>query len=645
MKKRIVASLLAVSILAMTLALASCSGLFGDLEYELLSDGTFGVKASKNFSGEELEIPATHLGRDVTQILDSGFSGVTSLKSVTIPDTVTTIGWSAFENCSALETVVIPDSVTEINSAAFFYCTALKNINIPVGVTAINKYTFIGCSSLENIVLPAGVTVIDSVAFSACSSLQSITIPEGVTTVGEGAFSYCSNLKEIKLPESVKTIGTQAFAYCSTLENVNIPDGVAAVEAGTFRGCKMLKTITVPKSVKKIGDQAFNGCLALSKVNLSNGLTEIGASAFYNCKNLAVINIPDTVVSIGNDAFYACDYVQHLKTPASFIGIVPVLSLKSVEITNGEIPADAFSGCISLVKVTLGEGVTKIGKAAFKNCHKLVEVQNLSKLSNIVAGETNRGQIAKNAKNIYSANGGESKLVEKDGFWYYCDEKETVLMGMYITMEEAVLPETFEGKTFKVNNYAFYNEVNLKKLTVPSINVYKFLKEENKVFDGCNNLEFLKCDVAVTKLVPLHNLKTLELVSGGAKDLINTKFTLVSGSNVVSTLPALENLVIHDGIASIGTTMFMNCKTLKNVTIGSGVKLIELNAFAGCEVLNNVVFTNTDGWCVDEMKSLPDGTVETISKELSASDIATPEKAARMLTVDYALFPWRYVAK
>lgn len=117
----------------------------------------------------------------------------------------------AFYFCSALRSLVIPDSVTSIGDRAFSGCSDLADIVIPYGVTSIGNYAFCGCESLTDIVIPDSVNSIGSSAFEGCTSLSSVIIPDSVTRIGNGAFNACSSLSNIVIPNSVTSIGDGAF--------------------------------------------------------------------------------------------------------------------------------------------------------------------------------------------------------------------------------------------------------------------------------------------------------------------------------------------------------------------------------------------------------------------------------------------------
>ena len=177
---------------------------------------------------ENVIIPESIDGKPVTRIYNAFGSEHTSLKTVIIPDSVTSIEAWAFNGCSSLESVTISNNVTEIEDRTFKDCTSLKSITIPNGVTKIGESAFFGCSSLESVTISNSVTEIGDYSFASCDSLTSITIPNGVTSIGNSAFYFCKSLRSVIIPDSVTSIGhgvcstTPATIYC---EAESIPNG------------------------------------------------------------------------------------------------------------------------------------------------------------------------------------------------------------------------------------------------------------------------------------------------------------------------------------------------------------------------------------------------------------------------------------
>ena len=267
-----------------------------DNEEIIIQEGTktLGQSAFSNCKTARFSIT---LPNSLTTIGDVAFEGCIGLSSITIPENVTTIGERAFRNCSGLTSVTIGNSVTSIGYSAFRNCTGLTSVTIPNSVTSIGNYAFSDCSGLTSVTIPDNVTTIDYRAFYNCSGLTSVTIGNGVTSIGSSAFEGCTGL--------TKAIYSSIEHLCS-ISFGNFTSNPLKISGHLFIGDQEITDLVIPSNVTSIGDYAFLGGLGITSVTISNSVTSIGRSAFNNCSNLTSVTISGNVTTIGVGAFYNC---------------------------------------------------------------------------------------------------------------------------------------------------------------------------------------------------------------------------------------------------------------------------------------------------------------------------------------------------
>ena len=346
----------------------NCSGLTSvTIPNSVTSIGDYAFKGCSNLTS--VTIP-----NSVTSIGDYTFSGCSGLTSVTIPNSVTNIGDHAFFDCKVLTSITI-NSVKRIGDGAFEFCSGLTSITIPNSVTSIGERVFYACSGLTSITIPNSVTSIGNSAFSGCSGLTSITIPNSVTSIGSSAFFGCSGLTSITIPNSVTSIGDRTFYNCSGLTSVTIPESVTSIGGYAFSGCQELESITIPHSVTSIGENAFDYCSGLISLTASSMKLD-SKGTFYGCKSITSITIPSSVTSIGDFAFYNCSGLTAVTIPNSVTSIGNnafwgCSGLSTIDIPNSvtTIGSNTFGNCSGLTYATIGNSVKSIGSVAFYGCN------------------------------------------------------------------------------------------------------------------------------------------------------------------------------------------------------------------------------------------------------------------------------------
>lgn len=169
--------------------------------------------------------------------------------------------------------VVIPETVTyegktyrvtAIGNHAFRDCSEVTSITIPESVDSIGAYAF-RYTNLTAITIPESVTTISGAAFQGCTGLTSIDIPESVDSIAQFAFNYCSSLSSFTIPMGVRSIEYASFRGCA-MPSITIPEGVTAMYDGAFQGCNALTSVTIPSTMTYIDAYVFYGCTSLTEV-------------------------------------------------------------------------------------------------------------------------------------------------------------------------------------------------------------------------------------------------------------------------------------------------------------------------------------------------------------------------------------------
>lgn len=287
------------------------------------SDGTLMLT---KYKGEETDIIIPdHIGKKSVTRLDHYLFSVIkygegripadrqkvmeSITSVSIPDSISSVGRWLFRGCKGLQD---KNGFVIVRGVLYDYFGNAANLIIPEGVKEIDDDVFKDNSAMKctmkSVTIPASTEIINLSSFYDCRGLEQLIFNDGIKIIGPSAFSFCSSLVSVNLPGSLKTIEDSAFSFCEKLREVSLSNGLVEIGSHAFSCCKNLRHINIPESVAVIGEWAFSNCEKLREVNISHGLVEIGQYAFNNCKNLRKIKIPASVTAI-----QLCPYTE--KTP------------------------------------------------------------------------------------------------------------------------------------------------------------------------------------------------------------------------------------------------------------------------------------------------------------------------------------------
>ncbi len=171
--------------------------------------------------------------------------------------TVTGIGKDAFLYCTTLKSITLPKTLTYIEDFAFAGCTNIESITIPAEVTYIGKGAFSGCTSLKEIIFEGNeLELIDSYAFNGCTALEKINFPEGLETIGDFTFNGCAAITSFKAPSTIKKIGQLAFYDCKGLNAKDAVDLSAAVNIDEADDIAEFAFVSVNKHNIKVPEDA-----------------------------------------------------------------------------------------------------------------------------------------------------------------------------------------------------------------------------------------------------------------------------------------------------------------------------------------------------------------------------------------------------
>ena len=539
---------------------------------------------------------------ETCEIIGGGevLAGCTNLKSIVIPNSVTSICGEAFHNCSSLQTVTIgPESELEIiGPGAFVDCVELRAIDLPSKLKYIGSSAFSGCSSLTSITIPASVVSINELfgyslteIFSSPgedvsyelivginpfrgTSIERIVVEEGnkffksvddkalLSIDGKILYTYAARdaAESYTIPSGVEIVGAGAFILSENLKTVVIPNGVKTIASSAFAESG-ITSITIPESVDKIGVAAFADCKSLVSVYFGEGsnIQNIYGYSFYGCDSLEEISLPDTIKTIGEYAFANCPSIDTLTFKndiefgeRAFQGSEAITVILSSRLTT--IP-DIFSGGLQVLNIIIEENskITTIENRMFQGCTELQTfiVKENSSLTTIES----------------SAFSGCSSLTS-------------------ISIPEGVT---------SIGNSAFQDCTSLTEITIPK----GVTSIGGSAFDGCSSLNSITIPEGVTSI----GESTFSSCSSLTEITLPSTLTSI-GSSAFSGCSNLTSVPLPSTLTSIGYWAFYGCSSLTSISIPKGVTSIGEGAFQGCSSLEAFNGDGNEYYRIDKSRAL-----------------------------------------
>ncbi len=368
---------------------------------------------------ENVVIPAYWNGKAVVDLAYEAFAYKTFIKTITIPETITTCNIGVFNGCTNLNTVYwnavncadffqknwiflrgenavpmkvvfgalverIParmffplhsdvNAIPQISEVQFvqdgnlktigeyaFYKTPLAKITLPDNVTEIGSYAF-ASSKLGEVKLSKNLKHIEDYAFSDNGNLASVDFGKSILTIGKYAFDYCVKLQEVDLSGVSQAIGENAFKNCLALESIVFSPKIKGIPDRAFYGCVSLTGIVIPDFVESIGEEAFANCANVESITIGKAVKNVGEGAFDGLSKATVLNY---------NAVNCADFISGNKTFRNLGTLGNGLQVNFGALVE-QIPARllfATSDVAALPKVStisLGSNLTKVGDYAF----------------------------------------------------------------------------------------------------------------------------------------------------------------------------------------------------------------------------------------------------------------------------------------
>lgn len=425
-------------------------------------------------------------------------------------------------------------------------------VRIPEGVAEIGNAAFERCVDVTEVILPHSVSVIGIAAFSGCSKLAKIEIPDSVTRISDRAFGSCGSLTQIALPKNMISIGAGVFRYCSKLAKMVIPEGVIEIGREAFFQCRSLTEVVFPESLARIGAAAFSGCVQLTDITLPKTVKWIGSVAFYDCAKLTNVVIPGSMVTAGSEIFCGISDRARILAPG-----IPITCYETAD----EKRAAAY-GFLSQPELyqdaEIADAYKKYVIAQRKRLLPYVFQQDLAQALAVFA--QNKKITASNYEGEYLEPAEKANAVNCKAYLLNWRNGNITTKDLQKKEQRELTKDPF-------------NVADMKKL-------WSYEKRE----DGSLIITSYK-GTETEVHVPERIGKAVVTALDDNVFAPETKTWTKKPPKQIAALQAIQSVTIPEGVTSIGSMAFYECKSLEKVEIPESVTSIGRHAFSKCEKL------------------------------------------------------------
>ena len=450
------------------------------------------------------------------------------------------------------------------------------------------------------------VKAIAANAFWGQTGITSLKIPKSIESIGNNAFQNCTGLEEISIENKDIELGAGAFLGCDKITWASIPAFVVSeiavtnlkilvvidgeLENAVLSDAKNLVSLTVPDITTTLGAVFGANTDVLESLTLAE-TTEIAEYAFKDFTALKEINLPEGINSIGADAFLNTAYYNDSSNWVFNVLYLDSYLLKAKTQITGHYPINnettviadaAFSSCNGLTSVVLSDNVKTIGNNAFENCSGLTNVSIpgsvMSIGSDAFSGCSNLIKIETDAEN--------PNYFSQDGILY--SRKNTEFIHIPADLQGDI---TIADGIVTIFDNAFFGRSGLTGVIIPD----SVTGIGSSVFEGCSGLISITIPFVGENIEgngATHFKYIFGTVPKSLKEVIITEGVVSIGVNAFYGCSGLTSIIIPDGVTSIGNHAFSGCSGLTSITIPDSVTSIEWGAFLRCSGLTSIIISD-----------------------------------------------------